>query len=210
MTGLSPFRRTAWILVMLIIVPSVALVTGARAYSPNFVPPDCGLNSLFILLELSGYKADMTLLRRSLPPQSQDGYSLLDLKNAASELGYPCRGVAVEKGQLPPHQAALAFLKGPGHGHFIVIRRFRESDTNRVQILDPPSPPVIVDYVQLTSDPHWSGRLLVCESMHKKVVSSIGVPLALALVCLCLCFWFRLLRAPPRADGMKTTEPLGA
>jgi len=156
--------RRPRLLLLFVVVPCLSLTTRARGEEPLFVPPDCGLNSLFTLLELSGNRIDLERLRRSLPPQTPDGYSMLDLKNAAESLGHHCRGIVVEKGEGPPNRPAIAFIGESSKGHFAVLRPVNGSESSRVQVFDSPYPPLLVDYAKLASDPHWTGKLLICQT----------------------------------------------
>ena len=169
------YQPHTWFFLSLLAIIDLVPISAALGNEPEFVPPDCGLNSLFLLLELSGDHVDLDRLRRALPPQSPRGYSLLELSDAASGLGHRCRGIALQKGEPPPNRPALVFMGDETHGHFAVIRPVTGTDLSRVQVVDPPYPPLMVDWTSLTSDPHWTGRVLIRSSLADSIVPYLFV-----------------------------------
>ena len=188
MIGCPVLRRRPRLLGMLIVISSLAMPAWALDKDPLFVPPDCGLNCLFFLLELSGHPTDLSLLRNTLPPHSPGGYSFLDLETAAKALGYGVRGVAIGKGEPAPNRPAIAFLGSRDRGHFVVIQPIPGSSGSRIQVLNPPYPPLIMDYARLTSDPHWTGRLLVLDTFGETLRTYLGGGAACLLILLPLSF----------------------
>jgi Peptidase C39 family len=147
-----PAIRYRRLLCALVLASTVGLSGTSRADNPDFVAPDCGLNSLFMLLDLSQKHVDLASLRRALPGQTEEGYSLSELKHAAEALGHRCRAIILERPDTPPNRPAIAYLANGTHGHFIVVRFLGGMGAARAQILDPPSPPFLVDYSNLVAD----------------------------------------------------------
>ena len=123
MTGRQVLRYWPRFVGMLIVIHSLAMPTWARDKDTLFVPPDCGLNSLFLLLELSGHPTDLSLLRDKLPPQSPGGYSLFENSGTQRRcrISLP-RNRSREGKSGAGSSCGLAFLGGRSNGHFVVIR----------------------------------------------------------------------------------------
>lgn len=172
----SVFRHVRFVVTLTLATATLMLPCRARPADSQFVPPDCGLNSLYILLRLSGDSVDLALLRRTLPPQTERGYSLLELRDAASACGYPCSGISLGPGSLPPDRPAIAFMGDTTHGHFVVLRPIEGTDRSRIQVLDPPYPPLFVEWDLLSSDPHWTGRVLVRQSAEEAILLYLVAP----------------------------------
>ena len=131
---------------------------------------DCGPNSLFILLKLTGHEADLNAITRSLPPRDSAGYSLSELQTAASKFGLRLNGVRFDKRNSPLSQPAIAYIMTLGEGHFIILKPVGVTG-KMVQIIDPPSAPVITDYDQLLAARSWTGRLLIPRSKTDYLLS---------------------------------------
>lgn len=119
-------------------------VMPSQAKEIPFQPPDCGLNALFILLELNGHHVVLSKLREELPPQTSKGYSFQDLKNAAARLGYDLQGISLHTSSNLPRVPAIVFLSDQKNGHFIVTKPIENSKT-LIQVFDAPSQPRIVN-----------------------------------------------------------------
>src|SRR5262249_50665333 len=126
-------------LVSALTVAFVSVVTSAsiRAAGPDDEALDCGPNSLYLLLQLSGYRADLDTLKRLLPSRPPPGYSMLELKAAARANGLRLRGIRFGKRDVPLDRPAIAFLNHSGSGHFVVLRPVGVTGT-MVQIIEPP------------------------------------------------------------------------
>ena len=121
-------------------------------------------------MELNGHHVELSKLRDKLPPQTSKGYSFLDLKNAAADLGYDLHGVTLHDSSNLPRVPAIVYLSDRENGHFIVTKPIEDSKT-LVQVFDAPSQPRIVNEDVLTKDSHWTGRVLLMKSnSYKKTV----------------------------------------
>lgn len=158
-----------------------------QAEDKDFQPPDCGLNSLFILLELNGKHVDLNRLRQQLPPQSKKGYSFLELSDAAKALGHRVKGISLEENERMPRDPAIVFLSDRKNGHFVVVKPVEGSDS-LIQIYDAPAPTRIVNADIFQSDPHWTGRLLLMESSRFKRFQSM-ILVMIFLSTLTLMIW---------------------
>lgn len=167
------------ILIILTLHLTFAVSGEVQAQDIKFQPPDCGLNSLFILLELNGKHADLQRIRQQLPPKSKEGYSFLELSNAANALGYKLKGVSLGENERMPRDPAIVFLSDRRAGHFVVVKPVDGSDS-LIRIYDAPSPIRIVNADVLQADSHWTGRILLMESSRFERVR----PIALAMIFL--------------------------
>lgn len=153
-----------------------AVFVTSKTDEATFQPPDCGLNALFILLELNGHQVELSKLRDKLPPQTSKGYSFLDLKNAAAGVGYDLQGVMLNDSSNLPRVPAIVFLSDRENGHFIVTKPIANS-SKLVQIFDAPAQPRIVNTDFLVKDSHWTGRALILKSKSYKSLLSLLFPL---------------------------------
>lgn len=158
-------------------------VMPSQAKEIPFQLPDCGLNALFILLELNGHHVELSKLREELPPQTSKGYSFQDLKNAAARLGYDLQGISLHTSSNLPRVPAIVFLSDQKNGHFIVTKPIENSKT-LIQVFDAPSQPRIVNEDVLKKDSHWTGRILLMQSnsYKKPILIIISAVLVLILV----------------------------
>jgi ABC-type bacteriocin/lantibiotic exporter with double-glycine peptidase domain len=178
-------RRTDSIAIAVLIV---ALGGPTLRAEETFRPSDCGLKSLWLVLRLSHRPANLGRIERALPARSQAGYSLAELAQASRACGLRVRGMRFGAGDVPLDRPAIAYLRGPTEGHFVVLRPVGVTGT-MVQLIDPPDDPRIIDYEELLSRPDWTGRILVPQTMGE-----VLRPWAWFLAILLLPFGFKAVR----------------
>lgn len=132
----------------------------ASADSSAVDPPDCGVASLFILLQLQGKPASIERIEASLPARDPRGYSMADLSTAAGACGLKLEGVRFGRADAALGGPAIAYFKDPIGGHFAVLRPLGATGT-LVQLIDPPHAPSVHDYGDIIETPLWTGRILV-------------------------------------------------
>ena len=137
-------------------------------------PLDCGPNTLVLLLRLAGRQVGLDEVKQALPRRHDVGYSLAELKTAASQFGLRLNGVRLDKSDLPLAQPAIAFLHTAGEGHFILMRPVGTTG-KVVQVIDPPLAPTIMDYDKLLASPGWTGRMLIRQTAAEWIFSWIWV-----------------------------------
>lgn len=142
------------------------LVATAPGRAEEYVPPDCGLKSLYLLLHLSGRPAGLSEIEAALPPRQEEGYSMADLRDAARACRLPLRGIRLDRGDRLP-RPAIAFLDRGGVGHYVVVRPVGVTGT-MVQVLEPPHAPRVLDGSGLAAGRQWTGRLLVPETTAER------------------------------------------
>jgi len=106
-----------------------------------------------------------------------------DLKDAAGRLGLRRVGVRFDRSKVPLNRPAIAFLSTPGEGHFIILRPIGVTG-KVVQVIDPPSGPVVMDDDRLLASPAWTGRLLVPETRAEWIGTRGWVVAPVALLVL--------------------------
>ena len=163
----------------LVLVLFVATAPSAGAASPDETTKlDCGVNSLFVLLQLQGRSVSLDSLLRALPRRHDDGYSMAELAAASKSVGLPLEGVVFAKGDRALDRPAIAFLNDAKGGHFAVLRPVGTTGT-MVQTIDPPSAPWIGDYDQVLAAKPWTGRILIPRrpwlTRHAWLVIAISV-----------------------------------
>lgn len=154
-----------------IVLGLIWLQTGDRGdddflKNPSAGPPSksasCGAQSLFLLASLEGVSLDFTKLETCLPEPGPGGYSMLELREAASRLGFRLIGVRIEQIESAIDRPMIAFLNRPPHGHFVVIRPI--GHTGRlVQVLDPSAEAYVVDAGRLFRSKDWTGAVLMVD-----------------------------------------------
>jgi hypothetical protein len=160
----------------------LAFVAATRAQASGPGPEtklDCGVNALFILLQVEGRPVTLDRLEAALPPQHPDGYSMAELADAARSLGLRVEGVRFVKGDRALDRAAIAFIKDSKGGHFLVLRPVGTTST-MVQVIDPPHAPQITDYDRLFESRVWTGRILLPRDPWPV---RHALPLVLASLC---------------------------
>ncbi len=123
------------------------LALAAAVFSVGFAPAgqengrsglDCGVNSLFILLQLQGRPVSLARLEAVLPAQHPQGRSMAELSEAARSFGVRLRGVRLETRGSLRGRPAIVYLMDNAGGHFAVLRPVGTTGT-MVQVLDPPT-----------------------------------------------------------------------
>ena len=141
----SLIRRSAALSAMLL----VCFLWAPSSFSAHdeFTPPDCGVNSLYMLLDLVGSDVSLEELRANLPARDDNGYSMLELRDAAYRCGQPVSGGLLTTATLPLDRPAVAYFDSLNSksGHFVVLMPVGAMG-KMVQIIDPPYHPRIVDY----------------------------------------------------------------
>lgn len=165
-------NRWAWALIAILAIP--ATIRADEAQAPTKF--DCGVNALFILLQLEGRPVDLDRVESALPRRHPDGYSMEELLAAGRSMGLSLEGVRFAKGDAALDRPAIAFVKDARGGHFTVLRPVGTTGT-MVQVIDPPHVPWITDYDRLFESRTWTGRILIPrDPWHVRY----SVPLALA------------------------------
>jgi hypothetical protein len=184
----------------------VVLVALAQAFG---APPggddetlkrDCGVNSLFILLRLEGHSVGLSRLLSALPPRNPDGYSMIELSEAARAVGVALEGVRFSKGDKALARPAIAFLKQEGGGHFAVLRPVGTTG-KMVQVIDPPSPPWVADYDRAFATKPWTGRVLMPRTT-RSVQNTVALPMAVAGIAI-MAVALRRHMTPPRQSEVR-------
>jgi len=125
--------------------------------------PDCGWASLYSLLRLEGHSVTVSDIKRNLPPPDDDGYSMLELLEAASRCGLNLNGVRLVGNDQVIDRPMILFFDQKPHGHFLVARPVGHSG-KLVQVLELGSPPDVLDQAQLLGSEQWTGLALVPAS----------------------------------------------
>jgi Peptidase C39 family len=145
----------------LIVILSLAHPACASASQQDeHIRLDCGVNALYILLNLEGRAVALERLVSALPPRRPDGYSMAELAAASQSLGLHLDGVRFAKGDEALDRPAIAFFKDARGGHFAVLRPVGTTGT-MAQVIDPPHVPWITDYDRLLVTRPWMGRILL-------------------------------------------------
>jgi hypothetical protein len=137
-------------LVSLIVLAGLSGLETSSSTEPGFQAPDCGVHSLYLILQLTGHPADLSQIDRALPARRDDGYSMAELQAAARANGLRLQGVKLGPHDFPLDRPVIAYTHRhrPGGGHFIVIQPVGVTGT-LVQILEPPYPPQVIPYDNL-------------------------------------------------------------
>jgi ABC-type bacteriocin/lantibiotic exporter with double-glycine peptidase domain len=95
----------------LIVILGLAQAVSAQTPEPEETTTlDCGVNALFVLLQLQGRPVTLESVLSALPPRRPAGYSMAELSATARSLGLGLDGVKFVKGDEPLTQPAIAFL----------------------------------------------------------------------------------------------------
>ncbi len=121
---------------------------------------NCGVIALGTLLHQEGRPVPLDRLAACLPPTPPQGYSLVQLRDAARALGVELAGVELSKDPSRLDRPALVHLRRGEHGHFLVIRPVGHS-RHLIQVLDADSPPDVVDAERVYGSSEWTGLALV-------------------------------------------------
>jgi len=149
---------------------------------------DCGTNALFLLLELTGHPQPLETVLEHLPARHPDGFSMLELQQAAQRCGLRTVGRALTRQELPLKRPVIAHLEphGTSAGHFVVLVPVGRTGT-MVQMIDPPYPAVIVDYDRVF---HGKEAIPILEprTLIQSIASSQILILLTASLLLFVCF----------------------
>lgn len=188
---------------------SCALALLAQAAAVKAAAPDeattldCGVNALFVLLQLEGRGLTFERIEEALTKRDPRGYSMAELRVAAGKLGLSLEGVRFTKGDKALPRPAIVFLQGDKGGHFAVLRPVGTTGT-MVQVIDPPYPPWITDYDRLFAEASWTGRILIARDSWPSPIALLGATLATLIVVATLLLRLRKARSQ-RIDGPATT-----
>lgn len=183
----------------------MSMATNAPEPGPK-TTPDRGANALYLLLGFEQREVGLDRLLETLPEAVREGYSLSELQRAAGRLGLETEGVVDSKRAGVWDRPAIAHVQSPGEpGHYMVVRPVGQSGT-KVQVIDPPFVPRIVDRDRLREMPQWTGHLLRRRDpwivRHRN--SALGALLAIA----CLIFpSYRWMMSARDAEGSPASEP---
>lgn len=156
---------------------------------------DCGVLSLYNLMRLEGHNTGLKSLDAAL--SSKTNCSLQDLRHAASKISITLTGVSIPKSSMTPDRPFLAFINRGRHGHFVVIRPVGHTG-KLVQVLDPNTNPVVVDYSTIVSSANWSGYALVPQRLSDYLSSLFLVIYAIVGTCFIRAYW---MRSPSESQG---------
>ena len=162
---------------------AVASAPGTRVDGPSSPrdSTDCGMYALYHLLRLEGVTVQEQSLLAVLPRSHPDGFSMLELREAAAELGFKLQGASLGREPGAIDRPMLAFLKLRERGHYVVVRPV--GHTGRlVQVIDDIGDPLIVDSAWLIASPGWTGNVLISGRTNWPVILACGLLMALILV----------------------------
>jgi hypothetical protein len=148
---------------------------------------DCGTLALHMLLMIEGLDTRIETLNESLPSRGPDGYSLVDLRNAARSCGLELMGIRLPHSGVPD-RPALVYLERDGHGHFVVVRPVGKSG-NLVQVIDSARGTTVIDGIRLANSRTWTGIGLM--PVRRNWLARIGwgvliASLVTGLTCSCV------------------------
>jgi len=108
-------------------VVAVAMALAARSARADGAldRPDalqCGTMALYHLLRMEGADVTVEAIQARLPRPRPEGYSMKELRAAASACGVRLDGVLLKKSAEAIDRPMLVFVDRGGHGHYIVAR----------------------------------------------------------------------------------------
>ena len=170
-------RLTMGALVVGILAPGAA---GQDAEADRLAQ-DCGVNSLYVLLQLRDATPDLAQLRAGLPDTRANGLSMAGIQAASGRHGVPLRGRWVGPGDVPIDRPMIALLRPEGaSGHFVVIEPVGVLGKS-VLVLDFPRPPQIMAYADLIGSAAWTGLTLAPVTAPERfgpwAAAAVGVAL---------------------------------
>lgn len=139
---------------------AVGQAAGAPPGPPATLPYSCGVKALYALLRSEGFRPRVTGVARTLPAERPDGYSMKELRDAASALGLRLDGVLLEKTGAALDAPMLVFLRRGTHGHYAVVRPVGHTG-KLVQVVDGDETPEVMDKTDLLLSDEWTGIALV-------------------------------------------------
>jgi hypothetical protein len=194
----SPNAR--WIVAGFLVMSLSAASPAARTDERETIRLDCGVNALFVLLNLEGHPSSVDQLLSALPAPQPAGYSMAELAAAARSRGLPLDGVRLAKGDPSPVRPVIAFLNDPRGGHFAVLRPVGTTRT-MVQVIDPPSAPWIADLDRVVGSKNWTGKILTPRAPWIRRAAPAALSLTAASLLIVVAFQF--LRSLRHSPGMR-------
>lgn len=167
------------------------LPAGSNLVAPD---PDCGAKCLYVALrQLGAGPATYEELRRHLGRPSKDGYSLLQLRDAAGHYGLHSEGLQLDREDLESFSVDQCVMLHLNPGHFVLLDRIQG---DQVRVFEPAMGSIMCRPADLLNE--WSGTVLVIarEPVSLKQRQRRGVPLAMAVALVgvvigCLVFLAR-------------------
>jgi hypothetical protein len=189
------------------LIPVLCTVVLLLFVSPNSSPrpdadnenakanSDCGARALYTLIRFEGKPITFSWLMGVLGRPTPDGYSMEDLRRAASICGVSLIGVQLPTTGGPPDRPALAYLRVGLHGHYLSLRPVGHTGS-LVQVVDPNHNPYVLDASRLYSSTGWTGIVLIPErpnwmvriacgaaSISVSLLAVLGLRHVVSLVC---------------------------
>ena len=159
---------TASIVMLAIALGSSDFDDDDASRSDDATPPassdvDCGIRSLFLLLQSQKIDATFDEIKRLLPTQPAVGYSIGELRETSRRLGFPLKAVQMDPRREGIEHPTIIYLNRPNEGHFVFIRPTGVTGRT-VQVLEYPFVPKIMDLDYFVSRTGWQGIALVASS----------------------------------------------
>lgn len=120
---------------------------------------DCGTLALYTLFRVEGRRVDLHGLESALPTPPPSGFSMQQLRYAASSLGVQLTAVRLPASGSWDRPALVFTRRGP-HGHFFVLRPIGHTG-KLVQVIDSLGDPDVVDISDIVKSPEWTGLALI-------------------------------------------------
>lgn len=129
---------------------------------------DCGIACLLSAVRVLGYHSDLEYLRQ-ISGTTEDGTSLLGLKQAALEIGYKAEAYKANLKELREikSQAILHIKKHESYFHFILYLGFSKKGYH---FFDPDDGPVVLNEKQLENI--WESKALLLLENNKDLILS--------------------------------------
>jgi ABC-type bacteriocin/lantibiotic exporter with double-glycine peptidase domain len=127
--------------------------------------PSCGVLALYSLLRLEGKPRTIDEIERILPNKDESGYSMLELKTAASKLGFELEGIKLNMNINVIQRPMIVFLQDSRHGHFLTLVPDKSSG-KFVQVLDGDRAPQLLSTTEFAHTAGWTGLALVPPRFH--------------------------------------------
>jgi len=156
---------------------------------------DCGTLALYHLLPIEGRSPELASIGSRLPPMASTGYSMKEVRDAASACGLPLVGLRLKDPARELNRPMIVFFR---QGHFAVVRPVGHTG-NLVQVLEGVNGSEIIDRDVLFHLPNWTGLALAPRDQSASVW--VGATLA-SLVGTGLVFWLY-----PRLKIRKRDQP---
>ncbi len=137
-------------------------VEAAPRSDPDESTADCGTLSLYQLLRLEGHPIVLAEIAARLPAPARTGYSMKELRDAASESGVSLDGIRLVDPTNELDRPMIVFLK---RGHFVVIRPVGQTG-KLAQVLNGVEPPAVVEKKLLNASSDWTGLALAPRRAH--------------------------------------------